>query len=132
MSRIWLDILKASFRCAALRRLGPDDMKESSPCQPSQSESSEDMPEPNERLNTPISTAELERRWKAVRAAMERDRIDVLVMQNNNDHMGGYVKYFTDIPAGNGYPVTVVFPRADLMTVVMQGPFGGSQELTAQ
>ncbi len=26
----------------------------------------------SERLNTPISTAELERRWKAVRAAMAR------------------------------------------------------------
>ena len=90
------------------------------------------MPELSERLNTPISTAELERRWKAVRAAMERDRIDVLVMQNNNDHMGGYVKYFTDIPAGNGYPVTVVFPRDDLMTVVMQGPLEGVEELTAQ
>jgi len=90
------------------------------------------MPELSERLNTPISTAELERRWKAVRAAMERDRIDVLVMQNNNDHMGGYVKYFTDIPAGNGYPVTVVFPRDDLMTVVMQGPFGGAQQLGAE
>ena len=85
----------------------------------------ESKTEPNERLNTPISTAELERRWTAVRAAMERERIDVLVMQNNNDHMGGYVKYFTDIPAGNGYPVTVVFPRDDLMTVVMQGPLGG-------
>jgi Xaa-Pro aminopeptidase len=90
------------------------------------------MPELSERLNTPISTAELERRWKAVRAAMELEGIDVLVMQNNNDHMGGYVKYFTDIPAGNGYPVTVVFPRDDLMTVVMQGPFGGAEALTAQ
>ena len=45
----------------------------------------------SERLNTPISTAELERRWRAVRAAMEREKIDVLLMQNNNDHMGGYV-----------------------------------------
>src|SRR5258708_7193149 len=97
----------------------------------SNQESSRDMPELSERLNTPISTAELERRWKAVRAAMERDRIDVLVMQNNNDHMGGYVKYFTDMPAGYGYPVTVVFPRDDLMTVVMQGPFGGAEELSA-
>jgi Xaa-Pro aminopeptidase len=113
-------------------------MKENSSCQPFRScrrstkGSIDDMPEPSERLNTPISTAELERRWKAVRAAMERDRIDVLVMQNNNDHMGGYVKYFTDIPAGNGYPVTVVFPRDDLMTVVMQGPFGGAEALTAE
>ncbi|MGC2121364.1 MAG: M24 family metallopeptidase [Xanthobacteraceae bacterium] len=83
--------------------------------------------EMNIRLQTPISTAELERRWAAVRAAMARDKIDVLLMQNNNDHMGGYVKYFTDMPATNGYPNTVVFPRDDEMTVVMQGPFGGDR-----
>ena len=53
----------------------------------------------SERLQTPISTAELQRRWAAVRAAMAREKIDVLLMQNNNDHMGGYVKYFTDMPA---------------------------------
>ena len=35
------------------------------------------------------------------------------------------VKYFTDLPATNGYPTTVIFPRDDLMTVVRQGPFGG-------
>jgi Xaa-Pro aminopeptidase len=85
----------------------------------------------SERLNTPISTAELERRWKAVRTAMEKEKIDVLLMQNNNDHMGGYVRYFTDMPATNGYPNTVVFPRDDEMTVVCQGPFGGD-EPTAQ
>src|SRR3990170_8178859 len=85
----------------------------------------------SERLNTPISTAELERRWKAVRAAMAKDKIDVLLMQNNNDHMGGYVRYFTDMPATNGYPNTVVFPREDLMTLIGQGPFGGTQEMTA-
>jgi Xaa-Pro aminopeptidase len=87
------------------------------------------MTELSERLNTPISTAELERRWKAVRASMKDNKIDVLVMQNNNDHMGGYVKYFTDIPAGNGYPNTVVFPRDDRMTLITQGPFDGSQSL---
>src|SRR6202007_3169240 len=85
----------------------------------------------SERLQTPISTAELERRWAAVRAAMERDKIDVLLMQNNNDHMGGYVKYFTDLPATNGYPFTVVFPRDDLMTLVNMGPFGGATSPTA-
>src|SRR5262249_6681470 len=85
----------------------------------------------SERLNTPISTAELERRWRAVRAAMAKEKIDVLLMQNNNDHMGGYVRYFTDMPATNGYPNTVVFPRDDEMTVVCQGPFGGG-EATAQ
>jgi len=78
----------------------------------------------SERLNTPISTAELKRRWSAVRAAMAEQKIDVLLMQNNQDHMGGYVKYFTDIPAINGYPNTVVFPRDDDMSVVTMGPFG--------
>ncbi len=79
----------------------------------------------SERLQTPISTAELNRRCAAVRAAMERDKIDVLLMQNNVEQMGGYVKYFTDLTATNGYPVTVVFPRDDLMTLVSQGPLGG-------
>jgi len=41
----------------------------------------------SERLQTPISTAELERRWGLVRATMKREGVDVLLMQNNNDHM---------------------------------------------
>jgi Xaa-Pro aminopeptidase len=90
------------------------------------------MEQLSERLQTPISTAELERRWAAVRAAMERDKIDVLLIQNNNDHMGGGVKYFTDLPATNGYPFTVVFPRDDLMTLVSQGPFGGVHDLNGK
>jgi Xaa-Pro aminopeptidase len=89
------------------------------------------MEQLSERLQTPISTAELQRRWAAVRAAMEREQIDVLLMQNNNDHMGGYVKYFTDLPATNGYPLTMVFPRDDLMTLVSQGPFGGVSNPTS-
>src|SRR5579872_5299576 len=89
------------------------------------------MEQLSERLQTPISTAELERRWKAVRAAMELNKIDVLLMQNNSDQMGGYVKYFTDLPATNGYPLTVVFPRDDLMTLVGMGPFGGASNPAA-
>ena len=83
------------------------------------------MEQLSERLQTPISTAELQRRWAAVRAAMEREKIDVLLMQNNVEQMGGYVKYFTDLTANNGYPLLAVFPRDDLMTLVSQGPFGG-------
>src|SRR6202167_3642229 len=84
------------------------------------------MEQLSERLQTPISTAELERRWAAVRGAMEREKIDVLLMQNNVEQMGGYVKYFSDLTATNGYPLLVVFPRDDLMTLVSQGPFGGA------
>jgi Xaa-Pro aminopeptidase len=89
------------------------------------------MAELSERLQTPISSAELQRRWAAVRAAMERDKIDVLLMQNNVEQMGGYVKYFTDLTATNGYPLLVVFPRDDLMTLVGHGPFGGVFDMPA-
>ena len=87
------------------------------------------MADDTERLNMPISTAELERRWKAVRNAMEAQGVDVLVMQNNNDFMGGYVKYFTDLPATNGYALTVLFPRHEGMTMIGQGPFGNDRML---
>ncbi|OGA13101.1 MAG: hypothetical protein A3H32_19035 [Betaproteobacteria bacterium RIFCSPLOWO2_02_FULL_63_19] len=87
------------------------------------------MAESDGRINTAISTPELERRWSAVRAAMAAQRIDVLLMQANNDFMGGYVKYFTDVPATNGYPVTVTFPKDEGMTVIAQGPFGAVREL---
>ena len=78
----------------------------------------------SERLNTPISTQELERRWALIRAEMKAQKIDVLLAQANNDFVGGYVKYLTDMPATNGYPFTVVFPREDRMSTVGQGPFG--------
>ncbi len=87
------------------------------------------MVEAAERINTPISTAELERRWSAVRASMAERHIDVLLMQANNDFMGGYVKYFTDLPATNGYAATVVFPRDERMSVIGQGPMGLVREL---
>src|SRR5687767_6592649 len=77
-----------------------------------------------ERLISPISTAELERRWKAVRAAMAEAKVDVLVTQASNEFSGGYVKWLTDLPPGNGTMTTVIFPKDDLMTVVAPGPFG--------
>lgn len=87
------------------------------------------MPPLSERTNTPISTAELERRWAAIRAGMTERKIDALLMQSTNDGVGGYVKYFTDQSAGGGYPVTVVFPRDDRMTMVCQGAFGQDDAL---
>jgi Xaa-Pro aminopeptidase len=86
----------------------------------------------NERLQTPISDAELSRRWSAVRKAMDERQIDALVMQNNNDWLGGAVKWFTDFPAANGYPRSVIFHRADWMTVIDMGPRGGRRKLDGQ
>src|SRR5215510_5739332 len=73
------------------------------------------------RVQTPISMAELERRWAAVRKEMAARNIDALVTQNASDWLGGYVKWFTDVPAHNDYPRNVIFHRDDLMTVVEMG-----------
>jgi Xaa-Pro aminopeptidase len=83
----------------------------------------------SERLFNPISDAEMQRRWKAARAEMSARGIDALVMQNNNDWLGGHVKWFTDLPAVNGYPRSVVFHVSDLMSVVEMGQFGGNRKL---
>ena len=87
------------------------------------------MPNASERVNNPLPTRELERRWALIRAAMEGGGVDVLLAQANNDFMGGYVKYLTDLPATNGYAVTVVFPHDEAMTVIGQGAFGLDQRL---
>jgi len=83
----------------------------------------------NERILERVSDKELERRWAAVRREMTERGIDALVMQNSSDWVGGTVRWFTDFPATNGYPRTVIFPAADLMTVIEMGPFGGRREL---
>lgn len=79
------------------------------------------MDDPKQILTESISTRELERRWKEVRAKMKEEGIDFLVMQNDNEWLGGYVKWFTDIPARNGYPLTVIFPIDDEMTTITCG-----------
>jgi len=76
-----------------------------------------------ERILDRISDAELTRRWTAVRKAMAEHKIDALVLQNTSDWIGGYVRWFTDVPATNGYPRSVVF-GADDMSVVEMGTFG--------
>jgi len=90
------------------------------------------MADASERVNHPISNQELERRWSAVRAAMAGNGVDVLLAQANNDFMGGYVKYLTDVPATNGYPATVAFPKDERMTVIGMGPHGLVRELPPQ
>jgi Xaa-Pro aminopeptidase len=52
---------------------------------------------------------------------MQTEKIDFLVMQNDNAWLGGYVKWFTDIPARNGYPMTVIFPVDDEMIIINSG-----------
>jgi Xaa-Pro aminopeptidase len=81
------------------------------------------------QIATRISDAELGRRWRLIRDDMAEAGIDALVMQSTNDWLGGYVKWFTDIPATNGYPRSVIFYRTELMTVVEMGAFGSNRRL---
>src|SRR6516162_6461926 len=83
----------------------------------------------NERLLNPVSDAELDRRQAAVRKAMADHGVEALVVQSNNDWLGGYAKWLTDHPAANGYPKSVIFYADDFMTVVDMGPRGGRRKL---
>ena len=74
-----------------------------------------------ERIRFPIPTRELERRWSLVREEMKKVGIDSIVMQNDNQWLGGYVRYFTDLPSEQAYPYTVIFPANDEMTVISSG-----------
>ena len=75
-----------------------------------------------------VSPEEMHRRWALVRGAMRARRIDALVVQNSSDWVGGYIRWFSNQPATNGYPSSVVFPLEGGMSFVEQGPFGGLKQ----
>ena len=79
----------------------------------------------NARAVNAVSPAELQRRWRATREAMHARQIDALVVQNSSDWVGGYVRWFSNQPATNGYPTSLVFPGNAAMSLIEQGPFGG-------
>ncbi len=77
--------------------------------------------DPRARLTLAPSDGELKRRWKAVRERMEAQKIDVLIMQSDNPHLGCYTQWFTDYAASHGYAMTVIFPLNDEMTTITHG-----------
>lgn len=81
------------------------------------------MIDPKESIVPGVSTEELERRWCLAREVMQAEKIDYLIMRNDEEFLGGYVRWFTDIPARHSYPYTVIFPVDDEMTLVSVGPF---------
>ena len=54
-----------------------------------------------------ISQNELDRRWKALRERMAGKRVDYLLVQSQQRYVGGYFRWFTDIPGAN-YPATEI------------------------
>src|SRR5664280_426867 len=87
------------------------------------------MSDPMERLSKSISTPELERRWSAVRAGMRERGIDYLVIQNSEEYMGGMLRWFTDYTARHQFPMTVIFPADDDMTVINCGAAPPAQQV---
>lgn len=81
------------------------------------------MIDPKERITYSISTRELERRWALARELMREHRIDYLLMRGDEEFLGGYVRWFTDLPARHSYPYTVIFPRDEEMTLISVGAF---------
>jgi len=79
------------------------------------------MEDPRDKLTTSISTAELERRWKASREIMRANGLDFLLMRQDEEFLGGYVKWFSDFSARHSYPFTVIFPVDDEMTFITCG-----------
>jgi Xaa-Pro aminopeptidase len=79
------------------------------------------MEDPKERLSKSVSDTELQRRWTAVRAGMRERGIDYLVMQNSEEYMGGMLRWFTDYTARHQFPMTVIFPLDDDMSVINCG-----------
>ena len=67
-----------------------------------------------------LSQHELDRRWKAVRERMAKKGVDCLVVQSQQRFVGGYFRWFTDIP-GQNYHITAVFPLDDDMTIISHG-----------
>lgn len=83
---------------------------------------------PNSRAVNAVSLPELQRRWRLVRERMREEGLDALVIQNSSDWVGGYVRWFSNQPATNGYPSSLVFPLEGGMSLIEQGPFDGRRE----
>jgi Xaa-Pro aminopeptidase len=81
------------------------------------------MYDAKEILTKTISTQELERRWALAREIMKENKIDYLLMRNDEEYLGGYIRWFSDFSARHSYPMTVIFPRDDEMTLIGSGPF---------
>ncbi|MFH1834307.1 MAG: M24 family metallopeptidase [bacterium] len=79
------------------------------------------MGDQKERLVRAVSDAELQRRWDLARAMMRERKLDYLVMQTSEEFLGGTVRWFSDWTARHQFPMTVIFPVDEDMTVINCG-----------
>ena len=79
------------------------------------------MENPGGAFLDPTPDEEMQRRWDAVRAMMREKKIDYLVMQNQEEFMGGSLRWFTDWTARHQFPMSVIFAVDEDMTVINCG-----------
>ncbi|MEY8338852.1 M24 family metallopeptidase [Lachnospiraceae bacterium 62-35] len=72
----------------------------------------------NDKIRKAISDRELERRWAEMKDLLARYDLDFAFTQGSNMHLGGYVRWFTDIPAEYNFHTTVLFPIDEEMTLI--------------
>ncbi len=70
------------------------------------------------KLRRPMSDQEMQRRWAEVRKLQDKFELDLVLAQSSNMHLGGYARWFTDIPAEYNHHMTVLFPKDGEMTLV--------------
>lgn len=70
----------------------------------------------------PCSDAELERRWQIASVAMEAHNLDYLIVTSRTDYLGGYIKWFTDLPALHDYVASIIFSRDKEIITIWSGP----------
>lgn len=80
------------------------------------------MEDPKERMVTSVSNGELERRWGLAREVMRDRKVDVLLMRQDEEYFGGYVRWFSGLVPRHSYPFTVIFPVDDEMTTITSSP----------
>jgi Xaa-Pro aminopeptidase len=85
------------------------------------------MPEANTRVRSPMSRAEMERRWSLVRAEMAEAGVDALVVQAANNLTGtaGHYRWLTGLSVASSYLQAMIIPREGLSTLVMHGDVDG-------
>lgn len=72
----------------------------------------------HENIISPVSDAELERRWNAASKVMVENDIDYIVAVSRTDLLGGYVRWFTESPAQSEYIASVIFSAdKDMATI---------------
>ena len=76
------------------------------------------------RIRFPMSDREMKRRWSTVQTVMQEQGIDVLIAQNADQYLGGYFRYFTDLPTEQAYPMSVLFSaKGEMTTITSSSPY---------